>query len=327
MEPVGVGAMMPFFVQRLAVTGLCVAVMGGACSSAATSNPGPSPVDSGQRGSGGAGGTEGAGGAGIPSYSDGAVTPPTGGIDAAAGPPSGVVADAGMGRGPAGRDAGTADSGAPVAVPPGAYTGQIAILQGVVPPVIAPDCPGDPTAGWTEYSDTFQVEHPFDLPVADRFSIASGIYTFWVMSNDKPHVAGNTTAPRTEARWSNFTNTSMHMWAADVLLDTPLDHTTIMQVHTTATGAGPVYLRVDGGAIHPLNGPNFVTGLMDKWFNLKVAFDPMTLSTTIWVNNCQKVQRVIGPRGDSVFYFKNGSYTCPGTICRDHYKNFHLYQK
>jgi hypothetical protein len=207
------------------------------------------------------------------------------------------------------------------------YTGQLPILPDGVPPVIRADCPGDPTAGWTKYSDTFHIERPFDLPIASRFSIADGIYTFWVKATDNPHVVGSTTAPRTEARWSNFTNSRMHMWEADVMFETPLDHTTIMQVHTTAAGAGPVYLRVDNGAIHPLNGPNFVTGLDDKWFNMKVAFDPVTLSTTIWINNCRKLQGVIGPRGDGVFYFKNGAYTCPGTICRDHYKNIHLYQK
>jgi hypothetical protein len=222
-----------------------------------------------------------------------------------------------------GREAG-AEAG-PATIPAG-YTGQIPILPSGVPPIVPPDCPGDPTAGWTEYSDTFRIERPFDLPITSRFSIADGIYTFFVMSSDSPHVSGSTTAPRTEARWSNFTNTRPHMWEADMKFDTPLDHTTIMQVHTTTDGAGPVYLRVDTGAIHPLNGPNFVTGLSDKWFNIKVAFNPVSLSTTIWINNCQKLQGVIGPRGDSVFYFKNGSYTCPGTICRDHYKNMHLYQ-
>jgi hypothetical protein len=205
--------------------------------------------------------------------------------------------------------------------------GQIPILPSGVPPIIPPDCPEDPTVGWTEYADTFRVEHPFDLPVTDRFSIENNIYTFWVMSTDQPLAMGNTTAPRTEARWSNFSNTRPHMWEADMMFETPSDHVTIMQVHTTTTGAGPVYLRVDQGAIHPLNLPNFVTGLTDKWFNLKVAFDPTTLETTIWINNCQKLQGVIGPRGNSIFYFKNGAYTCPGTICKDHYKNMHLYEK
>jgi hypothetical protein len=33
--------------------------------------------------------------------------------------------------------------------------------------------------------------------------------------------------------------------------------------------------------------------------------------------------------GSRDFYFKNGVYTCiaPATICKDHYKNIHLYQK
>jgi hypothetical protein len=322
--------MMLTLAQRLAFTGVCVAVVGG-CS-ATISDPTSSPVNPGPRaGSGGSGGVAGGGagagvggGVGNPADRDAAPGAPVGRSDAGPRPTPGPGVDSGMGRGPTGREAG-ADTG-PASISP-TYTGQIPILPSGVPPLIAPECPGDPTAGWTEYADTFRIERPFDLPIPSRFSIADGIYTFWVMSTDNPHVSGSTTAPRTEARWSNFTNTQPHMWEADMKFDAPLDHTTIMQVHTTADGAGPVYLRVDAGAIHPLNGPNFVTGLNDKWFNIKVAFDPMTLSTTIWINNCQRLQGVIGPRGDSVFYFKNGAYTCPGTVCRDHYKNMHLYQR
>ena len=71
----------------------------------------------------------------------------------------------------------------------------------------------------------------------------------------------------------------------------------------------------------------FRSDLFDTWFNLKVAIDPVSLVATIWINNCQKVMGVIGPRGDSVNYFKNGVYTCTSSICRDHYKNIHLYTK
>jgi hypothetical protein len=197
----------------------------------------------------------------------------------------------------------------------------------LVGPPIAADCPDDPIAGWTEYSDTFHVEHPYDLPETERFTFQDGIFTFWVFPTDKAHQPGNTTAPRTEARWSNFANNRPHLFSADMMFESPSNHTTIFQVHTTASGAGPVYLRVDDGDIHPLNGGVFVSGLYDKWFNLKVAIDPATLQATIWINNCQKLKGVIGPRGDGVNYFKNGVYTCTSASCRDHYKNIHLYQK
>ncbi|HEY2901456.1 MAG TPA: hypothetical protein VGL59_12820, partial [Polyangia bacterium] len=186
------------------------------------------------------------------------------------------------------------DGGAPPLPTDGGAAGGGAHQSGgpFVGPLIAADCPDDPTAGWTEYIDTFQVEKPYDLPESQRFTFAGGIFTFWILPTDKPHDPGNTTDPRTEARWSNFGNTRPHLWSADMMFEKPSDHVTIMQVHTTASGAGPVYLRVDSGDIHPLNGSNFVTGLYDTWFNLKVAIDPTSLQATIWINNCQKVKAV-----------------------------------
>lgn len=196
-----------------------------------------------------------------------------------------------------------------------------------VGPAVTPDCAGDPTAGWTEYIDTFNVEKPYDLAESARFTWVGGIWTYWVLPSDKAHQPGNSTAPRTEARFSNFTNSKMHMWAADIKLDRTLNHTAIMQVHTTTTGAGPVYIRVDDGNLHPLNGAVFATNLYEKWFNMKVALDPGSRVATIWINNCQKVKGVIGVAGNGIDYFKNGTYTCTGSLCRAQFKNLHLYTK
>jgi hypothetical protein len=33
------------------------------------------------------------------------------------------------------------------------------------------------------------------------------------------------------------------------------------------------------------------------------------------------------PAGTPYWYFKNGTYTCQAAICKDHYKNIHLYQQ
>ena len=82
------------------------------------------------------------------------------------------------------------------------------------------DCPGDPTAGFTEYKDTFKVEHPYDLPVSARFSIDGGIYNFWVMQGDKRHNPTSTARnPRTEARWSQNFRTGIRMFSADIFWD------------------------------------------------------------------------------------------------------------
>jgi hypothetical protein len=212
------------------------------------------------------------------------------------------------------------DSGMPT------YEGQIPQLPDVGPQVTM-DCPGDPTQGWTEYHDTFDVRHPYDLPVRARFDIDGGVYTFWIQPGDKPD-SPTTTAlnPRSEAHWATNFTTGMRMWSGDMLLETNLDHVIVMQVHTTATGIGPVYLHVEGNAIPPIGAGSFPGGLFNKWFNMKVAFDAATLQSQLYINNCP-VTTTTGPMGSGIFYFKNGVYHCYSPVCRDHYKNIHLYVK
>jgi hypothetical protein len=274
---------------------------GGGASAQATSSVGGSGAQAdGSAGAAGEGGSGSGGGAGAPT--DDATTPE---LDASS-------------RDVKGSDANSADASSFEA---GAVTD-----GGFVGPAVPPDCPGDPTQGWTEYADTFHLEYPYDLMPSDRFTFENGIYTFWIFPTDKPHAMDNTTAPRTETHYTNFT-TGQHMWTGDVFVESPSNKTTIFQVHTTASGAGPVYIRMQDGTIEEINGSVLATNMYDKWFNLKVAFDAATSSAIIYVNNCQKLVLNNSRPGSRVFYFKNGVYTCTSSICRDHYKNVHLYQK
>src|SRR5205814_6605421 len=108
-------------------------------------------------------------------------------------------------------------------------------------------CAGDPRAGWTEFMDTFNVQHPYDLMVSDRFKLEGGIYTLWVFPTDKPHAVGNTTAPRTEMRWSNWT-TGERMWEADMMFESPLTHTCVMQIHNVGAAIA-AYMQVNNGEL------------------------------------------------------------------------------
>jgi hypothetical protein len=195
-----------------------------------------------------------------------------------------------------------------------------------VPPLVMPECPDDPTQGFTEYKDTFVVQRPYDLSGSDRFSYENGIYTIFVKSTDKPHQPGNTTAPRTEARYPNFSS-GEHIWTGDVLLDSPLSRTCIFQIHNVEASIA-VYLRVVGGRLFNLStGKTILENSYGKWFNLKVAFNTKTHQVRTYINNCLKEtsQSPSGPTPD--WYFKNGTYTCDSGTCRDHYKNIHLYLK
>jgi hypothetical protein len=222
-------------------------------------------------------------------------------------------------------DAGTARDAARTDSSP-SDGGVIVTDSGDIGPIVAPDCPGDPRDGWTEYQDKFHLEYPYNLQPTDRYTFIDGVYTYWIFPNDKPHAVGNTTAPRIETHYTVF-KTGQKMWTADVMVESPSQNTVIFQVHTSATGAGPVYLRIVSGNLEEIDGSVLARGLYDKWFNLKVAFDAATSSAVIYINNCQKLSLRNSRPGNRDFYFKNGVYTCESSICRDHFKNIHLYEK
>jgi hypothetical protein len=229
--------------------------------------------------------------------------------------------------------------------------------------------PPDPRAGWTEFVDTYppapgvefpSLEYPYNLgpqdncvtnlPISDigspcRFRREGSLMTFWIFQNDKSHAPPDSglapTDPRIEFHWSTFTAKDAHprrMWTGDV--DVLGDgngaqpaHNTILQVHAETTGAGPVYLRVEGGKLFQLGGPTYYSPKVGTWFNLKVAYDATTLASTVWVNDCQ-VGTYDGssfggggrPGGDT-FYFKNGSYGCTTGECIVKFANIRFYAK
>jgi hypothetical protein len=295
---------------------------------------GSSTPGTGEAGSGGSGGAPGA-----PQVDSGG---PLGSPDAS----SGATLDAG----PMVTDSATpmgSDGG-----PQPSYEGEVPIYYGPDPgPIVKMNCPEDPAQGWTEYQDSFHVERPYDVPINTRFSIINGVYSFWVFPNDKPH---STDAmgrnPRTEATYggthdkanvrggtglystTGFFTTGKRMYSADMLIERNALGSAIMQIHTTTAGGGPVAIRDNGGNLDH-NGRNVgnasaaAGGLVDNWFNYKVALDTATLEVQIYINNCL-TSTYKGDRGDGNFYFKNGVYFCKkGPVCRSHYKNIHLYSK
>ena len=193
------------------------------------------------------------------------------------------------------------------------------------PPIVAPECPGDPTQGFTEYMGTFQVQRPHNLAAKDRMKWENGIYTFWVQSGDQAHQPGNTTAPRTEARYPNFSG-GEHIWSADVMYET-VSRTCVMQIHNV-NPAIAMYLRVQGNRMFNLStGRTILTDYNNKWFNLKVALNTRTLDVKIYVNNCLKESSKAPSSGTPDWYFKHGVYTCDSGTCRSNFKNIHLYKK
>jgi hypothetical protein len=248
-----------------------------------------------------------------------------------------------------------ADSSTPMSTdggPAPSYNGEIPIYYGPeVGPIVKMDCPGDPTEGWKEYAESFHVEHPYTIPTNTRFSIVGGVYNFWVFPNDAPHSpTAQGRNPRTEANYGglhdktpgtsgsdgngHFTS-GMRLYSADMLVEKNAVGSAIMQIHTTATGGGPIGLRiqsnsdmVNNGSLTVVTGSSVPGGLIDKWFNFKASLNVATMEVNIYINNCLK-KTYTGTKGDGHFYFKNGVYFCKTSQkgCFSHYKNLHLYTK
>jgi hypothetical protein len=192
-----------------------------------------------------------------------------------------------------------------------------------VPPEVKMECPEDPTQGFTEYQDSFVVQRPYDLPAKDRFSYDNGIYTAWVLPNDKSHATWSGTHSRTETRFSDL-KTGEHLFSADAMVEAGSENVCIQQFKG-ALGPLGTYLRVNGGTLHQLGGDTVATGIYGKWINIKVAWDIPSGTGRVWINNCLKTT-VHGTKG-STWYFKFGTYTCNSAKCTAHFKNVHLYQK
>jgi hypothetical protein len=311
---------------------------GSSGSGGSTAGSGGSGGSSGGSGgsSGGSGGsTGGSGGSTGGSGGSGGSTGSTGstggsGGDAAAG-------SGGSGTGGSGgsmTDAKPADtSAAPNSPMPGDYGGvgqqPLIPLQHTAtptPPLITPECPDDPTQGFTEYQDSFVIQRPRNLAASERFKYENGIYSFEIRSGDQAHKPNNTTAPRTEARYSDI-GTGEHIFSADMMFESP-SRTCVFQIHNVNSPIA-IYLRVVGDRMFNLSsGQTILTGQTGKWFNLKVAFNIQTRQVRTYINNCLKATSS-APNTASVnlWYFKHGVYTCDSGTCRSHYKNVRLYQK
>jgi hypothetical protein len=301
------------------------------CASGEAVGHGPRPEMGGDPGTAGAmtggtggvqgpratGGTSGSGGAPVTGGSGGSVqadasvseTGGSGGTDGSAGPeastPSGPMDFGGVGEQP---------------LIPLAYTDQ------PVPPIVKMDCPDDPTAGYTEYKDSFVVQRPRNLAAKDRFKYENGIYTTWIFPNDQPHKANNTTKPRTETRFSDL-GSGEHIMSFDVMVEPGTSGTVIHQYKSAGTRGGNIgtYLEMNGGTITDRAG-TVATGASGKWINIKVAFNVPTGVGRIWLNNCLKV--TTQKEKNALWYFKFGNYHCDGApVCRANFKNIHFYEK
>lgn len=171
----------------------------------------------------------------------------------------------------------------------------------------------DPTTGFTQNPFTFRLQWPYNLPQSARFSFLNGVYHLWVFSNDKPLRPGNTTRPRTEMRFADYTS-GAHEYAADLMVPTGTSGTCVYQIHTGDAqspkfGATQIMLffeAANGGSLHIYHGQQIASGLYNKYFHLNAIQDTKTHLISIYINGALVYTKKDNGAGD--YYMKSGVY-------------------
>jgi hypothetical protein len=187
----------------------------------------------------------------------------------------------------------------------------------------------DPTAGLTQYTDTYKVQQPFNVPVSARFSVTAGPeYNAWILKGDKPFKQGSGTGPRTEMRWSTDWSQTEHQWSADVLVDSGTQGAAIMQVKG-ATGGEAIYLNVhdNGNVYNSVNNTPLAKNLWGTWFHVNADFNPANGTVHVWINGTLVLTTHYSAPASKVWYFKNGVYNTTAAKAEAHFKNITFWKK
>jgi hypothetical protein len=173
--------------------------------------------------------------------------------------------------------------------------------------------------GWVEKPYSFEIQHPYDLEVGERYSYdpKTNTHDLWVNFSDKPHAPPpNRTNPRTELRILDNYTTGLHMFECDICVK-PGTHSSIMQVFGAAKRATTFMLDaqpngdityydvVDPGSVVLKRNANNV------WFNLKVMHDPAARNglgeVKVYIDN--SLAGTFEGHGGTTHYFKCGVYS------------------
>ncbi|XP_057468740.1 citrate-binding protein-like [Actinidia eriantha] len=192
---------------------------------------------------------------------------------------------------------------------------------------------GDPTDGFTNIPLTeanFDIQHPYNLPLADRYSYENGVRRLWVYSTDKPHSPNSRTQPRTEVRirglrpWSGVWQFEGYGYVPQ-----PTSGATIAQIHGAAHDSSTIILRIYNGDMRYYSGDLIETNMYDRWFRLNIIHDVEGGKVTVFIDGAQKFEtNDRGPSDD--FYFKCGVYAAPKDISHymeSRWRDIKIYKK
>lgn len=164
------------------------------------------------------------------------------------------------------------------------------------------------TAGWTPMKFKYEVQHPYDLKLSDRYryDAKTDTHDFWVYFSDKPHAPPpNQTTARTEMRLETY-STGEHMFDADVNVR-PGAFACIAQVFDAAHGPVTMLIARPDGTV-TAGGKIIATNVIGRWWNLKITNDPQAGGKiNVYADNV--LAGTFNSRGPRDYYFKCGVYS------------------
>ncbi|KAL0908320.1 hypothetical protein M5K25_022810 [Dendrobium thyrsiflorum] len=173
-------------------------------------------------------------------------------------------------------------------------------------------CNADPTDGFTLLPLTdanFELQKPYNIPLAERYSYANGVHRMWVYSTDKPFKAGSPTDPRTEIRIKGY-DYSSGIWQFEgyVFVPSGTSGTSIMQVHRSdgEKPATDLMLMIFNGDLKFYSGVVVESSFYNRWVRVNVIHDVDANKLTTFIDGVQKLEK--DGKGPSDFYFKCGVY-------------------
>ncbi|KAI4374178.1 hypothetical protein MLD38_012202 [Melastoma candidum] len=154
----------------------------------------------------------------------------------------------------------------------------------------------------------FEIQRPYDLALAKRYSFKDGVHKLWVYSNDLPHSLDSHTRPRTEIRIRGY-DYSSGVWQFEGHGYVPKGTTgvAVMQVFGAAGHATTAMIRVYNGSLYYYRHNLLSPDIYDRWFKLNVIHDVEVSRVEIYVDNELKLT-TRGQSGKNHF-FKCGVYT------------------
>jgi hypothetical protein len=179
-----------------------------------------------------------------------------------------------------------------------------------------------PNQGWIQWTGDYKLQNWTTKPDSEVFAnLGNGEYWTKLTKGDwKPGIKG-----RVEMRWPDWDDQrAENMISADVMYEPGTDGTCLMQIKTNTGSAGheSIYLNVhdNGNLYHGVNNKVIIGNGFGKWYNIKAAYNPVTGSARVWVNDVLQFQQHYDAGTGAVWYFKNGCYWASATS-KVHFKN------